>query len=215
MQIHTIKTAQIQGQETPDADTIATYVETLKVYLKDHPNMNATNADLIKNLPDPGVIQRDFSNEQARILTETVGHLWRDIVGQDIVEENKIEHPPETLDGTYWLINNGVLLHGINHYDIIKRYFNMFTSLLDVGAFTLQQYMLSDREQLMGFIIRNGGVRMFVDKHNDAFFQMTPETYGAWGRHKVAKYGFDNNVVRVINTSYPYKGWDSGIVVKL
>ena len=51
----------------------------------------------------------------------------------DIIEESQLEKDPETLMGNYWMLNNGVLLHGINHYGIIKNNDNLFCSLLDIN----------------------------------------------------------------------------------
>ena len=87
--------------------------------------------------------------------------------------------------------------------------------MLGLNMFTLQEYLSSDPDKLLFYIIKNGGVRMFIDKDKKAFFQMTPQTYAEWGKERVRRYKFDHKIVRVIDVRADYKGWKSGVAVRL
>ena len=87
--------------------------------------------------------------------------------------------------------------------------------MLKINGFALQEYLGSRPNDLIKFIIDNGGVRMFVNKNKKLYAQMSPETYGKWGRAKVKKYDFKLKAVKVIDLRAPYKGWKSGITIKL
>jgi len=204
----------IKAEEYPKVDVLATYVESLKMYLEDN-SINPKLADLIETLPSPTKIIKDFSYQECKILFETVNYLWRQITGGDIIDENKIYDKPETLFGNYWIMSNGVLLHGINHYSIVKQNTNLFSTLLNLNGFALQQYLAGDPHELIRYIIENGAVRVFVTKDKRAYFQMSEDTYADWGKAKVKKYEFKPRIVRIIDFKSPYSGWTSGIAVKL
>jgi len=207
--------AQNMKIEVPNAEVLATYVESLKMYLKDKPDLKEKLAELIKNLPTPSKIKKDFSYEECKILYETVGYLWKKITGNDIIEESHTQEAPETLLGNYWMIENGLLLHGVNHFTIIKQNASILSSLLNVNGFALQQYLVSRPNKLIRFILENGGIRVFINKSKEAYFQMSEDTYAEWGRSKVKGLDFHKKIVKVIDFRVPYKGWKSGVAVKL
>ena len=205
----------IKDEEIPKADVLATYVESLKMYLKDNPKTEGKFADLINNLPNPIKIHKDFSIQECKILHETVAYLWRKITGKKIVDEVKIIEAPESLFGNYWMIKNGILLHGTNHFTIIKQNAQLIASLLKLNAFTLEQYLCSEPNKLIQFIIKNGGVRLFINKNKKMQIQMSSKTYGKWGKKKIKKYDFSKKIVRIVDFKVPYEGWKSGIPIKL
>ena len=201
--------------EVPDAQTLALYTETLKSYIRDIPDLSEEIVEIVKSLPAPKKIRHDFSIKECEILFESIAYVWKKITGQKLIQEQEIINPPETLFGNYWLINNGILLHGVNHYGIIKQNASLLCALLKINGFALQEYLGSRPNDLIKFIIDNGGVRMFVNKNKKLYAQMSPETYGKWGRAKVKKYDFKLKAVKVIDLRAPYKGWKSGITIKL
>jgi len=207
--------AQNMRIEVPNAEVLATYVESLKMYLEDKPDLKEKLSELIKNLPTPSKIKKDFSYEECKILYETVGYLWKKITGNDIIEESHTQEAPETLLGNYWMIENGLLLHGVNHFTIIKQNASILSSLLNVNGFALQQYLVSRPNKLIRFILENGGIRVFINKSKEAYFQMSEDTYAEWGRSKVKGLDFHKKIVKVIDFRVPYKGWKSGVAVKL
>ena len=202
-------------EDIPDSETIGAYIETLTLYCKDNKDMDTVLADLIHNLPSARQVKREFSEKQCQILFETIQFVWRKITGQDIIKESKITYAPESLSGSYWMLPNGVLLHGLNHFGIVKQNTNLFTSLLDINGFTLQEYMHTGPESLIHFIIKNGGVRMFISKEKKFFVQLSDETYNKWAGKKLKKYDFTEKIIRVIDLKSPYRGWKSGIPIKV
>jgi len=208
-------TDTIKDEDIPKADALATYVESLQIYLKENPSLKKKYIQLIENLPSPRKIELDFSFEECKILFDTVSYLWRKITKQDLITETKIKHAPESFLGNYWLVKNGILLQGLNHYGIIKQNANLICSLLNINGLALQHYLCGQPSELIDFIIRNGGVRMFVRKDKKAFFQMSEETYAKWGKHKIKKFDFTAKIVKVIDSKLKYTGWQNGISILL
>jgi len=207
--------AEVPDAKLPTPETMAAFVESLKVYLKDNPKLKEELKYAIENLPSPTQIIKDYSMEECKLLYETIGHLWKKITGKTPIEINEIEESPVTLLGNYWMIRNGILLSGTNHTTIIKKNINLICSLLNVNGFALQQHLASPPDNLIRFILKNGGVRVFINKDREAYFQMSEETYSKWGRKKVKGLDFNPKVVKVIDFNAKYDGWHSGITVKL
>lgn len=204
-----------QEQEKPNADVLATYVESLKMYIKNNPNVDEQLKGAIESLPSPSKIKSDLSDEECHLLYETVDWAWKKITGHDIVDELKVEKAPEKLMGNYWLLRNGIILSGENHYTIIKNNINLFSTLLNVGANTLLGYMGSSPNKVIACVIANGGMRVYVNSKKEFYSQMSDATYAEWGRVKVRHLDFKDKVVKVIDIRQPYNGWKSGVVVRL
>ena len=196
-------------------DASAQYVDALKLFAKEHPDLNKKYADLIYGLPSSRKIKLDFSNEECIVLYETLEYLWKKITGESIIQETEVISSPETLFGNYWLIKNGILLKGVNHFSIIKQNTNVFCSLLNLNGMVLQEYLANKPNKVIEFILNNGGVRLFVNKDKKLFAQMSSKTYGKWGKAKIKKYDFKLKAVKVIDFKRPYTGWKSGITIKL
>ncbi len=210
-----IKKIANKEDRMPDGEQMALYVQTLKQYIKDNPNVNEEWIELICKMPSPRKIRQDFSLSEIKMLYETVEYLWKKITGSPIISDEEIIKAPETLMGNYWLISNGILLHGINHYDIIKRNSQLICSILDISGMTLQEYLGSRPNKLIHFIIKNGGVRLFITKDKRLYSQMSPKTYGEFGRNKIRKLDFKNKIAKIIDLKAKYDGWTSGITIKL
>jgi len=75
--------------------------------------------------------------------------------------------------------------------------------------------MSTDPNKLLFYVIRNGGVRIFINKDKTAYFQMSENTYGKWGRKKVKGLDFAKKIVKILDFNQNYTGWDSGIGIKL
>lgn len=203
----------LDDDKMPDANHLSLCVQTLKMYLKDNPDINKEYIELISKLPSPRAIKQDFSRQECKILYETVEYLWEKVAGQKIISD-KIG-PPETLNGNYLMMANGLLLKGCNFYDIVKRNVNLICNILDISGLTLQEYLNSDPDQLIKFIIKNGGARLFINENRELWCQCSPEIYGKWARSKIKKLNFKKKVIKVIDQNADYKGWKSGITILL
>ena len=210
-----MKMYKIADKGPLSAEESANYVEALQVYGQEHPSINPEYLSLIKELPSPRKIRQDFSHEECKILYETIGYLWKKLTGEDIIEQKDIINAPETLFGNYWLMKNGILLKGVNHFTIIKHNSSLICTLLNINGMTLQEYLSSKPNKLIEFILKNGGVRMFIDKNKRLYAQMSSETYGKFGKSKIKKYDFPKKIVKVIDFKAPYNGWESGVSIKL
>ena len=168
---------------------------------------------LIQKLPSSRQVSKDMSEKECEILYETIEFLWRKITGNKIIPEKKIETAPESLSGNYWLMNNGILLHGINHYDIIKKNAQLISTLLNIGGMALQEYLSGHPDKLIWMIIKNGGARLFITKDKRFYCQISPETFGKWGKKKLKKYDFSKKAIKIIDLNAPFEGWKSGIPI--
>jgi hypothetical protein len=211
----TIKTADKIDEKLPSGEQMALYVLTLKQYLIDNPTISNEWKDLIKKLPAPRQVRQDFSIQELKLLYETVEYLWKLITKSPIIGEEEIIKSPESLSGNYWLLNKGILLQGINHFSIAKQNSQLICSLLNIGGMAFQEYLSSPPHNLIYFLIKNGGVRLFITRDRRMYCQMSPETYAKFGRDKIRKLDFKKKVVKLIDLRAEYKGWGSGICVIL
>jgi len=202
-------------KETLSAEETAQYVDALTLYAQEHPSLDKKYAILIEKLPSSRKIIVDFSNEECKVLYETLDYLWKKITGEHIIQEKEIISAPETLFGNYWLLKNGILLKGVNHFTIIKNNASLFCALLNLNGMTLQEYLSNKPHKAIEFILNNGGVRLFINKDKKLYAQMSSKTYGKFGKQKVKKYDFKSKIVKIIDFKSPYNGWKSGITIKL
>jgi hypothetical protein len=209
------KSQHIKQSDYPSINDISAYVESLKLYLLQGQVKDEQLIQLIKNLPDPSVIRARLSKEESKILFHTIGFIWKEITGRNIIEDSKIVSKKESLCGNYWLINKGILLEGPNHYSIIKRNLELFRILLGINAFALHEKMALPPEELIKLVLDHGGIRIFASPDKRIYFQLTDETYGKWGGKKIRRYDFAEKKVKIIDKTKPYKGWGSGIYVIL
>jgi len=208
------KKAHIDEKDIPDPDALAAYVKILKLYLEEN-DLEPDIIRLIKGLPSPRVVKTSLSWEECKILFETINYLWKKILGKDILEQQYVEDAKQDFLGNYWIFKNGVMLSGENHLTAIKRDSSLIITVLGLNGFSLQYYLSTDPDKLIRYILKNGGVRMFVNKDNNGYFQMSEDTYAKWGREKVRKYDLKTKIVKIIDFRVPYKGWKSGISIKL
>ncbi|MFA5314217.1 MAG: hypothetical protein WC375_13025, partial [Methanomassiliicoccales archaeon] len=110
---------------------------------------------------------------------------------------------------------NGIILHGGNHYTIAKNNMALICTLLHIHAFAMHQYLASNPDNIIHLLIKNGAVRIFINKSRKAYFQMTDKTYGEWGKKRVKGLDFQEKTVKVIDPSQPFNGWKSGINILL
>lgn len=200
---------------SPSPFDIAAYVESLKISLKDGEIKDKNVADTIENMPSPIKIRSELSYEECFMIFETVRWAWKEITGQDITNLAKVSPAPETLMGNYWMLKNGLIFHGVNHYTIVKQNIDVFAKLLNINAFVIHEKLSSPPEQIIKTIIDNGGVRVFITKDKRAYFQMNDKIYGEWGRNKVKKLDFKDKIVKLIDKNIDYSGWKSGITILL
>lgn len=206
-----VKTAK----KIPEAEDLASYTQALKLYLKNDKVKDVKIQKLIQNLPYPDSIENNFSEEECKLVFESIAYAWKNLTNKDLLEESKIEKSKKGMEGNYWMLNNGILLEGPNHFTIVKQNLNLFATLLDISPFLLHEKISSPPEELIKTILDNGGMRIFVKKDKTAWFQLSDKTYSKWGRNKIKKLNVNKKMVKVIERGNPYKGWKSGILVKL
>lgn len=198
-----------------DANEVASFLEALEVSILNGEVKSDQVKSVIKSLPSPAHIRRHLSDEEARVVFESVRWAWKEISGKDITDSFAVEEGPERLMGNYWMLSNGIMLHGVNHYVIIKRNLTMFAELLNIDPFVLHKKLAGPPINLIKLVLDHGGMRMFITKDGRAYFQMNDKIYGKWGRAKVKGFDFKNKTVNLIDALGSFKGWKSGITVRL
>jgi hypothetical protein len=209
------KTIKTSDKKVPKGEELASYVEALNIHKENGRIKDPVMIKLIENLPYPDRIRNHFSEQECRLVFESISFAWKKLTGQDLVEEAKILHAPTGLEGNYWMLTGGIILEGVNHFTIIKQNFNLFCTLLNISAFVMHEKMSSPPDELIKTIIDHGGMRVFINKDKNSFFQLSDDTYSKWGRKKIKKFDLPNKTVKVIDRTTPYKGWESGILIKL
>jgi len=205
----------IKEEDYPSTDDIASYAEALKLYVMEGEIQDKELVRLVSNLPEPNVIRKRLSDQEARILFQTIGYVWKKITKKSIIEDSKVMAKPDTLEGNYWLLAKGILLNGVNHYSIIKQNFELFRTLLGINAFAMHEKLAAQPNELIKLILDHGGLRVFVSKDKRAYFQLTDETYSKWGGKKIRKYAFKKKMVKLLDKTRPYRGWESGIYITI
>jgi hypothetical protein len=203
-------------KKLPSGEALSLIIQTLKEYLRDNKNNSKVPEewkDLISRLPSPRQVKMDFSHQECKVLYETLEYLWKNITKEKIIPDEEVIPAPEKLMGNYWMISNGILLEGINSYDILKRNSNIICSLLGLSMMTLQEYLCNKPNTLIKYILRNGGVRLFITKDGRLYAQMSSEVYGKWGKAKIKKLDFKKKVIKVVDLKVEYNGWKSGISI--
>jgi len=209
-----MKLSKISQLCVVNPDDLSLYIRSLKLFNKQKKIKNDELIELVTSLPAPEKL-KEFSNAECGVLYETANYLWKAITGKEINDQIKTQTAKETLMGNYWLLNNGILLSGINHFSIIKQNSHLVNSLLDIGQMLIQQYLSLSPNHLIFLVIKNGGVRLFVNKDKKMFAQMNEKTYADWGRAKIKKYNFKDKLVKIIDLDSDYEGWKSGVGVVL
>jgi hypothetical protein len=203
-------------EKLPSGEQMALYVLTLKQYLDDNKSKISKEwIDLIERLPAPRQIRQDFSFQELKLLYESVEYLWTKVTGHKIIPETEVIKAPESLQGNYLMICNGILLKGLNTNDIIRRNNSLLCSLLNIGGMTMQEKLAGRPNELVKFIIKSGALRLFITKDKRFYAQCTSDTYGKWARNKIRKLDFKKKVVKVIDLRADYNGWKSGVTVIL
>ena len=201
--------------KVPDEETLAYLIEALKTTLKDNPLMDKDLAKHINDLPTPLKFKRDLSRSEQELIFETIEYLWKKMTGESFLDQQDKVPAAKPLLGSYWMIKNGVMLKGTNHYEIIKKNTTIICPLLKINGFTLQYYLSVNSNKLLKFIILNGGLRIFINKGRQGFFQISEDAYAEWGRSKIKKFDLKEKTVKVIDPRAPFNNWETGISIKL
>ena len=202
-------------KKIPSAEELATYVEALNIHLKNNKVKDVEVQKVIENLPYPDSIRMKFSEQECKLVFDSIAYAWRQITGQDLFDETKISHAPKGLEGNYWMISGGIILEGPNHFTIVKRNLNLFATLLNISPFVLHEKIASPPDELIKTILDHGGMRLFITKANKLYCQVNADIYSKWARKKVKGLDCKDKTVKVIDVSRPFKGWETGITVKL
>ena len=209
--LNMIKTAKTK---TPTHEEVVAYVESLKLHAK-RGTVSPKVKEVIDSMPSVRRVEAELSEEEDKVLFESIRWAWKEITGSDIVESLDASSSPETLEGNYWMVNNGVLLHGSNHFTIVRNNLDLFARLLNIDPFVLHQKLASRPEQMIRLIIAHGGMRIFATKDRRIYCQLSPETYSRWGGSKIRKLDFSTKTVRLVGKHAPYSGWKSGVTILL
>lgn len=205
----------IKKDYVPSVEDLALYVKSLKLCLDDNSVKDQDVAYAIESMPEPVKIKNSLSYEECKVVFESVRWAWKKITDQDLIELSSKTPAPKTLMGNYWMLSEGLLLHGVNHYTIIKQNLNLFSSILNINAFVLHEKLSGSPTEIIKLIIDKGGVRVFISDDKKAYFQMNDKEYGKWGKKKVKHLDFKEKVVKLIATNTPYNGWKSGFTIIL
>lgn len=193
-------------------EVLGNYIDTLKMYEKNN-ELSLELRECIRDLPTSMYLLKNMSDVDIGLTQETVEWAWMKLTGNNIIDELSISNESKELRGYYWWLSNGVVFGGSNHTTIIKQNLGLFSSLLDVNSMVLLRGLGGNSNELIGIVIKNGGVRVYIDSNKTGYFAMTGKTYGEWAKNKVSKIDLPNKIIKLIDINREYDGWDSGIKV--
>jgi hypothetical protein len=196
-------------------DTLSLYVDTLKLHLAQGKIQDKNVIEIIELFPCQSKILYELSNEEIKIIFESVGWAWRQVTGDDIEKDINHMSKQQEMDGNYWILNKGITLKGVNSYQIVKKHLDLFSSILKIDPFVLHQRLSTHPNDLIKTVICNGGMRVFVNKDNKAYFQLNQKAYSEWGKSFILNLDAKEKFVKLIDTRASFTGWASGILIKL
>jgi hypothetical protein len=204
-----------RANNIPSAQEMVALIDSIRLSAKSR-EVDKDVAKMIENLPSSQPVLNDMDETQLGLLYETVGHIWRKLSGQKISDVS-IEHHPtdmDKLDGNYWFLPGGMMLHGFNHFSIAKSHRDLICRLLDINPFVFEHKLGSqDHNDLIWLVLSCGGVRVMVERGESKIFMQTTEKSWPWVRDKLKKMYHKKRIVKVLDSETPYEGWSSGITV--
>jgi len=198
-----------------DAVQLATFADSLRLYRHDNgDSLDKETLRLIDNLPSRQAILTTMDDVELSLLQRAVGHIWRKVTGKSIQTMDLSANPSSRmLEGCYWMLPGGVMLHGLNHFSAAKDHRDIICSILGINPFVFEHKLASDPEGLVGLVVSSGGVRVLVDKTKSSVYMQVNEKSWPWARDKAQRMYHKNKVVKILDLSQPYLGWESGVPV--
>ena len=84
--------------EDVSADEVASYIETLNLSLESGEIKRKEVISVLSSLPSPEHVKRHLSDEEAKVLFESVRWVWKEVSGKDIVETFNVTPAPLKTD---------------------------------------------------------------------------------------------------------------------
>ena len=203
---------KIANQEiVPDVTTLAHMVQALRLQLDD--NIDEESRKIISELPSKKQIL-GYSSSECAVIYEILRYLWKKLGGININQDQKFENHFEHLSGSFWILKNGLMIGGENHFTIIKRNLDLFSTLLNIGSFEMHSALSSSNPDTIIKMVIDGGAIRALFKEKIGYFQVNDRVYGEWGINKIRKFELKEKFINVLNKKSSYDGWKSGILIK-
>lgn len=198
-----------------DAVQLATFADSIRLSRHDNGDgMDKEMLRLIDNLPSRQAILTTMDDAELSLLQRSVGYIWRKLTGKSIQTMDMSANPSsKTLDGCYWMLPGGVMLHGLNHFSTAKDHRDIICSILGINPFIFEHKLSSDPEGLVGLVVSHGGVRVLADRNKSSVYMQVNEKSWPWARDKAQRMYHKNKVIKILDLSQPYLGWESGVSV--
>lgn len=204
------------SNKTPPAAAMAAMAESIRIYYRDHADaFSPDEKRVIENLPSRGYIANEMDQPQLDVLNNSIRHIWKAISGGE--PELEMSNPDaENLDGAYWFLPGDAMVSGYNHFTAAKDHKAMICAILDINPLVFEQ-MLSkqDHEAVIALLVARGGVRMLVDRAESRVAMQTNEESWLWAKGKIERMYHKDKIVKIIDLSQPYEGWQSGVTLRI
>ena len=190
---------------------LATLLEAIRLQVTSNPRLDKATKDRIADLPSRHQALH-MGGVEIELALKPVKEIWKQLTGSNPPADH-IGAPQSTkdLDGNFWLLPGGILVRGYNHYTAAKKNKGMFCSLLGINPFVFEHRLASAPNGLIQTLLEHGAVRGHIDRDTSrVIFQATSASW-ITARNKIMRMYHKHRVVKVVDTSRPYRGWDSGI----
>lgn len=193
-------------------------VDAISIYVADHGGgMDAETTRLAEMLPSRHQITTEEDETKVDLMGGMVDEVWRRLSGKVASESvDAVSGRQNALDGCYWLVPGGILLKGLNHYSAAKEHKGLICQLLGISGIDMERMLASgDPAGLISLVVAHGGVRVLVNRERNEVWMQTSEASWAWARLKMSRLPHRHKVVKVVDLSVPYRGWQTGISLHL
>lgn len=198
-------------------DELASFVDVIRLYRDDHAReLSSELRRVVDNLPSGYIIKKEMNYSDLRILSKTIGYLWKEITGERLIDvERLVKYDVEAqyLEGCYWLLPGEILVSGFNHFDAAKKHKSTICSLLDINPMLFEKALASRPDGVIKMILKHNGVRVLIRRDASTVFMQSSESGWPLARDKLKKMSHKKKMLRVLDDSKPYKGWDSGVLI--
>ena len=206
----------LRPNKAPEPEVLVAMIDSIKIFYIDHESaFSVSEKRLITSLPAKSRILNDMDESQMDVLYRSVRHIWQSMVGKDPEFESENKDATD-LNGSYWMMPGGILLHGYNHFQAAKENKLLVCSLLDINPLVFEKLIAScNTGDIISLILARGGVRTFISRERSEVVMQTNESSWTWVKNKLEKMYHKNKIAKVVDLSRPYEGWISGVTIRV
>jgi hypothetical protein len=194
---------------------ILSLIDTLRLHTENNPRCSNELREAISNLPSKWNLVNLTTISMAPLL-KTIEGIWKQITDGPLPEEHyAAPQEAKDVDGNFWLLPGGVMIHGTNHFSAAKANKGLICSLLSINPLIAERAFAGPPEEIIGLMLKNGAIRTHIDRNTSSVLMQCTQHSWTETLKKIVRMYHKNRTVKVIDTSKPYHGWESGVPLSI